>query len=102
MVLEEKANTTFDLAIVIPTLNEESGIEATITSIKDAIKSKFSYTFVIVDGASKDRTVEIAKSMGARVIMQRRRGQRGITALSPPHPCASAPLHYLLNGCTNE
>lgn len=74
MVLEEKANTTFDLAIVIPTLNEESGIEATITSIKDAIKSKFSYTIVIVDGVSTDRTVEIAKSMGARVIMQRRKG----------------------------
>lgn len=74
MVLEEKADTTFDIAVVIPTLNEEKGIGSTISSINDALQSKLSYAIVIVDGSSTDKTVEIAKSMGARVIMQRRRG----------------------------
>ena len=65
---------TYDIAIVVPTLNEEQGIAPTINSIKEALGSKFRFKIVIVDGLSTDRTVEIAKSMGAKVIKQRRRG----------------------------
>ncbi len=71
---KEKLNKKYDLAIVIPTLNEEKGLESTIKSIKTSLDGKFSYIVVVVDGRSTDRTVQIAKSMGALVIQQRRRG----------------------------
>jgi len=71
---KEKLNKNYDLAIVIPTLNEEKGLESTIKSIKTSLDGKFSYIVVVVDGQSTDRTVQIAKSMGALVIQQRRRG----------------------------
>jgi len=71
---KEKLNKNFDIAIVIPTLNEEKGLESTIKSIKSSLDGKYSYVIVVVDGQSTDRTVEIAKSMGALVIKQRRKG----------------------------
>ena len=71
---KEKLKQNYDLAIVIPTLNEEKGLESTINSIKTALDGKFSYTIVVVDGQSTDGTVEVAKSMNALVIKQRRKG----------------------------
>jgi len=71
--LEEKSEH-YDIAIVIPTLNEELGIDSTISSIKKALQGKFSYTIIVVDGLSTDKTVEIAKANNAKVILQRRRG----------------------------
>jgi len=70
----EKSNQNYDLAIVIPTLNEEKGLESTINSIKKSLDGKYSYVIVVVDGLSTDRTVDVAKSMNALVIKQRRRG----------------------------
>ena len=74
MVIEEELRDSYDIAIVIPTLNEETGIAPTISAIKEAIGTKFSVKIVVVDGLSTDKTVEIARSMGAKVIRQRRRG----------------------------
>ncbi len=75
-MLENKESVTkkYDLVIVLTTLNEEKGLESTINSINVALEGKFSYVIVVVDGLSTDRTVEVAKSMGAIVIKQRRRG----------------------------
>ena len=64
----------FDLAIVIPTLNEEQGLENTLKSLKSSLEGKFSYFILVVDGRSTDKTVEIAKTKGATVITQRRIG----------------------------
>ncbi len=64
--INELTQKHFDIAIVIPTLNEEAGIAATINSVQDALEGKFSYHVVVVDGASSDKTVEIAKSLGAK------------------------------------
>lgn len=52
------------LSVVLATFNEEQNIKRCLDSIKD-----LSSEIVIVDGTSKDRTVEIAKSYGARVIV---------------------------------
>jgi len=73
LVLEEKTQH-FDLVIVIPTLNEELGLQSTISSIKKALSGKLSYAIVVVDGLSTDKTVEVAKANNAKVILQRRKG----------------------------
>lgn len=63
------------LSIIIPTLNEESGIGSTIDSIpKKELSSIGEFEIVVIDGNSKDKTVEIAKSKGARVIIEPVRG----------------------------
>ncbi|MDE1868406.1 MAG: glycosyltransferase family 2 protein [Candidatus Micrarchaeota archaeon] len=55
------------LSIVIPTLNEEKNIRALINGIKPII-SGYPHEIIIIDGHSKDRTAQIARSMGAKVI----------------------------------
>ena len=73
MVLEEKA-VHYDIAVVLPTLNEELGIQSTISSIEKALQGKFSFCIIVVDGQSSDKTVEISKANHAKVILQRRSG----------------------------
>ena len=74
MEIEEQINEVFDIAIVIPTLNEEEGINSTINAVKQSLDGKYSYKIVVVDGLSTDKTVEKAKAFGAKVIRQRRKG----------------------------
>ncbi len=74
MEINEQANAVFDIVVVIPTMNEEEGITSTINSVKQSLDGKFSYKIVVVDGLSSDKTVENAKALGAKVIMQRRKG----------------------------
>jgi len=64
------------ISIVIPTLNEEEGIGATLDSIDREEFEKRGHTLemLIVDGNSKDRTREIAEAAGARVIIEPRKG----------------------------
>lgn len=74
MASEKNNPQTCEIAIVLPTLNEEQGITPTINSIRKTLDGKYSYKIVVVDGLSTDKTVEIAKSLGAEVVLQRRRG----------------------------
>jgi glycosyltransferase involved in cell wall biosynthesis len=65
------------ISVIIPTLNEQAGIEETLKSIPESsLKSKLGYELeiIVVDGESTDSTVEIAKKTGARVIAEKRRG----------------------------
>ena len=64
------------ISIVIPTLNEEEGIGATIDSIKkeEFEKRGWDYEIIIVDGNSKDKTREIASNKGAKIIIEPRKG----------------------------
>ncbi len=50
------------LSVVLATYNEEKNLPACLDSVKDIADE-----IVIVDGTSKDKTVEIAKKYGARV-----------------------------------
>ncbi len=59
-----------EVSVVIPTLNEEESIG----KVLDKIPKRDDWEIIIVDSYSKDRTVEIAKSKGAIVVMERRRG----------------------------
>ncbi|MEE9152001.1 MAG: glycosyltransferase family 2 protein [Thermoplasmata archaeon] len=63
------------VSIIIPTMNEEASIGEVMDSIHEAMKDfKDGFEIVVVDTESKDRTVEIALSKGARVIDEPRRG----------------------------
>ena len=65
------------ISIIIPTLNEQSGIEKTIKNIPESdIKntSGFDVEIIVVDGQSTDSTREVATKLGAQVIIEHRKG----------------------------
>lgn len=54
------------LSIVIPTKNEEQNLPALLKTIKD--QTFTDYEIIVADAGSADRTVEIAKEAGAKVV----------------------------------
>ena len=64
------------ISVVIPALNEETAIEQTIKGVPESELNKMGYDveILIVDNGSTDRTAEISKNAGARVIYEPRRG----------------------------
>jgi len=60
------------VSIVIPTKNEEKNIGYVLRDIKKFFKGKgIKYEVIVVDGYSKDKTVEIAKKFGAKVLFDK-------------------------------
>lgn len=57
------------ISLVIPALNEEEGIVATIRRAPPEL-----HEIIVVDGGSKDNTAEAARKAGAKVIVEPRRG----------------------------
>jgi len=59
-----------DVSVIVCTLNEEKRIGDCLKSIN---KQKFSGSFevIVADGNSEDKTVEIAKSFGARIVIEK-------------------------------
>lgn len=64
------------LSVIIPTLNEEAHIEACLASTEGPSLVER----IVVDGGSRDRTVSIARSLGARVISSPRGRGRQMNA----------------------
>lgn len=64
------------ISIVIPALDEETGIEAVIKQIPTAKLRQAGYEteIIVVDNGSVDRTAEIARAYGATVISECKRG----------------------------
>ncbi len=60
------------VSVIIPTLNEEESIGHVIDKIPR--KGKYEWEIIVVDGNSRDKTREIAKNKGAKVIIEKRRG----------------------------
>ena len=60
------------VSVIIPTLNEEKSIGHVLDKIPR--DSEYEWEILIVDGNSTDRTVEIARSKGAKVILEPRKG----------------------------
>ncbi|QSW98237.2 glycosyltransferase family 2 protein [Haloterrigena alkaliphila] len=56
------------LSVVMPTLNEEEGIETCINWIKSAVEELQLPTEIIISDSSTDRTPEIARELGAIVV----------------------------------
>jgi len=78
-MLEEQSagsrNSELDkiITVVIPTLNEETGIAKVIEELHSLnIKN-----ILVVDGYSKDKTIEVAAKLGAKTLYQQGRGKTG-------------------------
>ena len=68
------------VSVIIPTMNEEKYIAKTINRIKKLGK----YEIIVVDKSS-DKTAEVAKSLGARVIKQKSRGKGNAMRMGAKH-----------------
>ena len=66
-IIVQEAETRFSAQLIIAALNEAPGIELTIAEMKHTLDD---IAVLVVDGKSSDRTVEIAKSLGAKVVCQ--------------------------------
>lgn len=68
------------LVVLLPTRNEELGIGEVISRIPNDEIAEMGYEMqiVVVDGNSKDKTCQIAKSMGATIIHQSKKIGKGI------------------------
>ena len=65
----------YDIIVMIPALNEEAGIGWVLDRVHETLRKLGKlYHIIVIDGGSQDRTVEIARSKGAEVIMQEGEG----------------------------
>ncbi len=68
-----KANALHKTLVIIPALNEEEGIGLVLEELlKTGVPKE---NILVIDGGSTDRTVEIARSMGVKVVRQRGKGK---------------------------
>ncbi|MCX5779162.1 MAG: glycosyltransferase family 2 protein [Elusimicrobia bacterium] len=64
-----------EVSVVIPCLNEEQSIASCIRKANEAFaKYKGAGEVIVVDNGSTDQSVAIARSLGARVIVEERKG----------------------------
>jgi glycosyltransferase involved in cell wall biosynthesis len=71
-VLIQQIEAYEKVQLIIAALNEAPGIGLTIAEMKDTLGE---IPVLVVDGKSSDRTVEIAKNLGAKVIYQDGKGK---------------------------
>lgn len=84
--------TPRDVCVVIPVLNEASGIAAAITSASGAGQ------IIVVDGGSSDRTLEIAQSFAHVTSLQSQPGRGCQLALGAEH-CRQKVILFLHGDC---
>lgn len=60
------------IAVIVAAYNEEEGIASTLAELREILNDPF---LLVVDGNSVDRTVEIAKELGAEVFLQEGHGK---------------------------
>lgn len=65
------------VTVLLPALNEEDGIGEVIDTLprKRIENAGYGLRILVVDGNSKDRTIEIAKEKGAEVVLQDGKGK---------------------------
>ncbi|WP_339104234.1 glycosyltransferase family 2 protein [Haloterrigena salinisoli] len=68
LLVDRDSDVVPELSVVMPTLNEEEGIETCIGWIKSAVEELQVPTEIIISDSSTDRTPEIAREMGAIVV----------------------------------
>jgi dolichol-phosphate mannosyltransferase len=81
--MKEKGEDTFPSTLVLmAALNEEEGIGPTIAELQQHLDNP---RVLVVDGRSKDRTADIAKSLGVHVIYQEGKGKGDAIAHALKH-----------------
>jgi glycosyltransferase involved in cell wall biosynthesis len=60
------------LAVVVAAYNEEEGIVPTLCELKEVLNQP---NLLVVDGNSSDKTLELAKDLGADILIQRGKGK---------------------------
>jgi glycosyltransferase involved in cell wall biosynthesis len=75
----------FSTQVIIAALNEEEGIGLTVAELMDTLEGS---RVLVVDGRSTDRTVEVAKNLGAEIYIQDGlgKGDAVAKAISHIHP----------------
>jgi dolichol-phosphate mannosyltransferase len=92
--MPETANDYSDLTVIIPVKNEEEGISHVINELLDAGVNK--ENIIVIDGHSTDKTVEIVKSLGVKVVEQKGTGKADAVRLGIK--LARTPLIMLIDG----
>jgi dolichol-phosphate hexosyltransferase len=77
--------------VIIAALNEEPGIGLTITELSENLHT---HRVLVVDGNSRDRTVEIAKNCGADIVFQDGAGKGD--AISKALKCLNHRVDYVV------
>ena len=68
--------------VLVAALNEEEGIGYTLAELRKVLDPP---AFLVIDGNSTDRTVEIAKDFGAEVLIQKGKGKGNAIAQAIMH-----------------
>jgi len=82
--LSEQSTLKLGVSVVIPALNEEEPIGDVVRAIPREIAGEV----IVVDNGSDDRTAEVAREAGARVVSEPKRGygracRAGVEAVAP-------------------
>ena len=78
----EKDSSRPSVLAIIAALNEEEGIGPTLAELREVLVGS---RFLVVDGNSTDRTVEVARKMGAEVLFQESSGKGDAVAQAIRH-----------------
>jgi glycosyltransferase involved in cell wall biosynthesis len=90
-ILIQDMKINYSAQVIIAALNEAPGIGLTIAEMKDTLGD---IAVLVVDGRSSDRTVEIAKNLGAKVVCQDGIGKGD--ALAKGLKCADLNMNYII------
>ncbi|NTV29380.1 MAG: glycosyltransferase [Candidatus Omnitrophica bacterium] len=82
------------VTLLIPTLNEETGMRTVMPKVDRSLFAQI----LVVDGKSKDKTVDVAREMGYDVVIQQSPGIRGAYMDALPHIKGDAILTFSPDG----
>src|SRR6202044_4099898 len=67
-----------DISVILPVANEAENLKALLPRLTALLdREHITHEIVVIDGNSTDGTRETAAALGARVVMERRRGYAG-------------------------
>lgn len=69
-----------DLSVVIPTLNEEAWLPSAVASVREGARGAGAAEAVVADCGSADRTAEVARRLGCRLVVDPGLDGRGAAA----------------------